>query len=160
MSLGPLEPSAGLKSRVLAVATGRQAPRRGVLSRVFWAAAAIVLVALIFNSLTTVDYERVELAGADPSPSAQGFVLWRERQVKIRATGLARLPADKVYELWRIRDGKVLRAGEYTLDESGNLRGEHVMHEPFAKGDAFAVTIEPVGGVDGPTGKMPLTPRK
>jgi len=51
LSLTPLAPSESLKTRVLTAATGRQAPRQALFSRVFWAAAAIVLVALILNSL-------------------------------------------------------------------------------------------------------------
>jgi anti-sigma-K factor RskA len=151
-------PSAGLKSRVLAVATDEKAPRPAIFTRIFWAAAAVVIFAILIGTLTTPDYERYTMASGDPS--SQGYVLWSDREVKLRASGLARLPENKVYELWRIRDGKVKRAGEYSVDADGQLRGRHVMSEPFSKGDAFAVTIEPAGGTDSPTGPMPLTPSK
>ena len=159
-SLEPVTPSDALKSRVLAVAVGERAPRPATFTRVFWAAAAVILISVIVSNLMQPDYERFDLAGAEPSPAAQGYVLWSDREVKLHATGLARLPADKVYELWRIREGKVLRAGEYAADENGRLKGRHLMNDPFSKGDAFAVTIESVGGKDAPTGPMPLTPGK
>ena len=159
-SLEPVMPSDALKSRVLAAATGQSAPRTALATRVFWAAAAVVLFSVLIGNLTQETYESYVMAGADPIPGAKGTVRWNDREIKFRGDSLAILPPGKVYELWHIPAGKApIPAGIYTPDPYGSIRGEFTLGNPVAKGDVFAVTIEP-GEQKGPSGPMILTPSK
>jgi anti-sigma-K factor RskA len=145
---------------VLAAATGQAAPRPAIATRVFWAAAAIVLFSVILGTLTQPTYETYVMAGADPIPDAQGKVRWNDRELKFRGDNLAVLPAGKVYELWHIPAGKSpIPAGTYVPDPYGSVRGEFTLQQPVAKGDVFAVTIEQ-GEQKRPSGPMILTPSK
>lgn len=154
-----MTPSPGLKSRVLAAATGQSAPRPALATRIFWAAAAVVLLSILIGNLVGSDYETYVMAGADPLPDAQGVVRWSEREVRFRGDKLALLPTGKVYELWHISGGKAVPAGVYSPDPYGSVRGEFTLPNPVAKGDAFAVTIEQ-GPQKAPKGPMVLTPSK
>jgi anti-sigma-K factor RskA len=159
-ALDPVAPSAGLKSRVLAAATGQSAPRPAVATRVFWAAAAVVLFSVIVGTLNEPTYESYVMAGADPIPGARGSVRWNDRDLKFRADSLALLPPGKVYELWHIPAGKgPVPAGTYLPDPYGSVRGEFKLRNPVARGDLFAVTIEQ-GEQKAPAGPMILTPPK
>jgi anti-sigma-K factor RskA len=147
LSLPPVAPSAGLKARVMAAATGRKAPRRALLSRVFWAAAAIALFALILQSLTGPNVKRFE--GKD------GAVRWEDRTVHVKVSGLPALPAGKVYQLWHLGpQPNPVRCRTFTLQASGVLEGDDTMQYAIAKEHRFALTVEPVGGSDAPT--MPI----
>ena len=156
----PVTPSDALKSRVLASATGQAAPRPALATRVFWAAAAVVLFSVIIGTLTQAPYETYVMAGADPIPGAQGKVRWNDREIQFRGDRLAVLPPGKVYELWHIPAGKApIPAGIYSPDPYGSVRGEFTLVNPVAKGDVFAVTIEQ-GEQKSPAGPMILTPSK
>lgn len=100
----------------------------------------------------------VVLAGLEPSPGAAGhtYVNPQTRDALFYAFNLPRLEGDKTYQLWFIADGKPVSAGTFSVDErgSGRLRVEKV---PDVEGiQAWAVTIEPRGGVPQPTGAMVL----
>lgn len=149
MSLPPATPSVGLKSRVLAAATGEKAPRPAILTRVFWAAAAVVLFSIVIGSLTSYHSTRVTKDGV------QGHVRWKDRSVKLRITGLPKLPEGKVYQLWQVGASPAPIPGAiFTLDPAGRLVGSDTFTVAIVKGHAFAITMEPAGGSKSPT--MPL----
>jgi len=155
--LDPATPSPGLKDRVLTAATGRKPGRPALLSRVFWSAAAVFLFAILFGSLFRErDYPN-EAPGKsqDPAPSATGGFHWGDRDVKVEVQGLPALPPGKVYQLWQIGpEPKPVPARTFRLDSKGALRGEDRMKHLIAKGQAFALTMEPAGGSTSPT--MPI----
>jgi anti-sigma-K factor RskA len=155
-----VEPSEGLKSRVLAAATGEQAPRPAMLTRLFWSAAAVVLFSIVLGTLLGPDFREHKMNAHPDYASARGHVRWADRTLELHASGLPALPAGKEYELWRIRGGVPKRAGQYVPNAKGLIRGRYTMNDATVEGDLFAVTIEPAGGTDSPTGKMPLTPGK
>ena len=100
----------------------------------------------------------VVLAGLEPSPGAAGhaYVNPQTRDALFYAFNLPRLEEDKTYQLWFIAGGKPVSAGTFAVDErgSGRLRVEKVT--PVEDIQAWAVTIEPRGGVPQPTGAMVL----
>jgi anti-sigma-K factor RskA len=157
-SLSPMTPSDGLKGRVLAAVTGRQAPRRAILSRVFWAAAAVVLFALVINSLGD---HRVKLrfAGTPAAPKAEGTARYdEERKVTLEVSGLPALPPGKVYQLWHIGPKPTpIACTTFTLGASGLLEGEDTMRDAIAQGHKFALSIEPIGGSSSPTTVVAIT---
>lgn len=100
--------------------------------------------------------QSVVLAGLGPSPAAKGrtYVNPSTRDALFYAFDLPRLPAGKTYELWFIAAGKPVAAGTFDVDPrgTGTVRVERV-HDQI---QAWAVTIEPRGGVPQPTGAMVL----
>jgi anti-sigma-K factor RskA len=95
----------------------------------------------------------VALGGTESSPKSQGRVLWSpdSRKAVFYASGLPRPPAGKDYQLWVI-EGKTPRSeGVFPVDAQG--RALHVLPEVPVPGGvgAFAVTLEPAGGVPQPT---------
>jgi anti-sigma-K factor RskA len=111
---------------------------------------------LRFLSDPSVRY--VSLAGLKPTPEASAWLLWNPatRQGLLLARGLPSAPAGQAYELWAIAGAQPVPAGVFTVDAAGRalfrlppLPADHAF-------DAFAVTLEPAGGVPKPTGPMHL----
>jgi anti-sigma-K factor RskA len=100
----------------------------------------------------------VQLAGLDAAPKASGhtYVNPQRGEAVFYAFGLPAPEPGKTYQLWWIQDGKPVSAGTFGVDErgSGSLRVEHVA--PAGQIQAWAVTVEPAGGVPQPTGAMVL----
>ena len=99
----------------------------------------------------------IVLAGLGPSPGASGhtFVNPEKGQAVFYAFNLPRLAPDKTYQLWWIEGNKPVSAGVFEVDEQG--RGSvRVEQAPKEAADAWAVTIEPAGGVPAPTGEVVL----
>jgi anti-sigma-K factor RskA len=102
--------------------------------------------------------QSVTLAGLGPAPLATGrtYVNPLRRDALFYAFNLPALPAGKTYELWYIAGGKPVAAGTFAMDPQG-LASVKVEHVPdVASIQAWAVTIEPAGGVPQPTGAMVL----
>jgi anti-sigma-K factor RskA len=100
----------------------------------------------------------VQLAGLGPAPGASGktFVDPRRGRADFYASALPALTPDKTYELWWFQDGKPVAAGTFDVgpDGRGSLRLERIA--PAAEIQAWAVTVEPHGGVPQPTGPIVL----
>lgn len=99
----------------------------------------------------------IVLAGLGPSPNASGhtFVNPERGKAVFYAYDLPRLDPDKTYQLWWIEGGKPVSAGVFDVDERGT-GSVQVERAPSGPTDAWAVTIEPKGGVPAPTGAMVL----
>ena len=97
----------------------------------------------------------VTLRGAGPSPDALGRLIWNEVSGgHLFVAKLPPAPAGKVYELWTL-GGKTPRpAGLFTVDASGNA--SHRVTATDRPVDVFAVTLEPEGGAQAPTGPIVL----
>jgi len=103
----------------------------------------------------------VSLAGLAPRPQAQGRIIWNARAGGLLvAADLPPPPAGKVYELWAIAGGKPLPAGLFTVDAEGKASLAVAPLAGVATVDVFAVTLEPAGGVQSPTGAMYLASKK
>lgn len=98
--------------------------------------------------------EAVPLAGLAAAPQARGrvFVDRAGARAVFVARGLPALPEDRTYQLWRIVDGQPLPAGLLDATE-GAVIVEGVGATP---GEVWAVTVEPRGGVEAPSGEMVL----
>jgi anti-sigma-K factor RskA len=110
-------------------------------------------LALLRDAATRV----ITLAGLDPSPKAQGRMIWNEREGGVFVVGsLPPAPPGQAYELWAIAGGKPVPAAVFTVDAEG-AGGARVAPLPGGrKADQFAVTLEPSGGVPAPTGPTVL----
>ncbi|MGD0117288.1 MAG: anti-sigma factor [Candidatus Binatus sp.] len=105
------------------------------------------------------DARVVRLAGLPASPSANGTVALSSSQgsAMLAVSGLPPTPDDKQYEVWWIgKKQGPLRAGVFDpLNQGATI----VSLDPPPPGEvvlASAITLEPRGGVDKPTGAMYL----
>lgn len=100
----------------------------------------------------------VILAGLKPAPRSAGrtYVNPQTGDALFYAFGLPDLPQDKIYQLWFIAGGKPVSAGTFSVDErgAGSLRVDRIGDVGGIQ--AWAVTMEPQGGVPQPTGEMVL----
>jgi anti-sigma-K factor RskA len=100
----------------------------------------------------------VILAGLEAAPRAAGhtYVNPQRRDALFYAHDLPALPSGKTYELWYIAGGKPVAAGTFAVDPRG-FGSVKVGGIPDVAGiQAWAVTVEPAGGVPQPTGAMVL----
>lgn len=100
----------------------------------------------------------VTLAGLGQAGEAfgQAFVEPNERRAVFYAYGLRPTEEGRTYQLWFISNGTPVSAGLFQVDERGRamLLVEDVA--PVESIEAWAVTVEPEGGVPQPTGPMVL----
>jgi hypothetical protein len=89
---------------------------------------------------------------------AVGVAFFQGKTLHVLAKGLPRPPRTKEYVLWAHFGAKRLRAGAYTVDDKGCLAGKHRVSEDLKGADGFAITLEPAGGADSPTGPIYLLP--
>jgi anti-sigma-K factor RskA len=101
----------------------------------------------------------ITLAALKAPPGALGhaFVDSGSRKALFLAANLPSLAPGKTYELWFIADGKPVAAGLFGVDAQGRSGTVTVDRlAPVDRIQAWAVTIEPQGGVPQPTGPMVL----
>ncbi len=100
----------------------------------------------------------VDLQGQKASPDAIGRVLWdpSQKQAVFSALNLPAAPSDKDYQLWMLRGTQAVDAGIFSLDAEGNTIFTIETIADSINLTAFAVTLEPKGGVPQPTGDMYL----
>jgi len=112
----------------------------------------------VFAILRDPATQIVALAGQTPSPEARARMLWHSTAGGIFvAAGLPPAPAGKAYQLWAIAgQGAPVSAGVFSVDArgSGNLQVPPL--PGVGRVDAFAVTLEPAGGLPAPSGAMYL----
>lgn len=107
--------------------------------------------------LESEDVQMLILGGQGPQPDARARMFWSGRAKRgiLLASNLTPLPADRQYELWVFLKGKPVNAGVFDVDPSGRALFESTEF-PEPQAEAFAVTVEPRGGVPAPTGPIVL----
>jgi anti-sigma-K factor RskA len=102
--------------------------------------------------------QTVSLRGLGPAPRAAGhtYVNPEARKALFYAYGLPPLPPGKTYELWFIDPTGPVPAGVFAADPRGMASLEVDNVAPTQRILAWAVTVEPRGGVPKPTGAMVL----
>jgi anti-sigma-K factor RskA len=120
--------------------------------------AALERLRNVAELLTAPDTVKVTLVAGAARPVPQGKVFYHpQRGLLFYAANLPALPPGKTYQLWLVpTQGNPLSAGIFQADPHGN--GEVVLPQlpPGVAAKAFAVTIEPAGGVPQPTGPKVL----
>jgi anti-sigma-K factor RskA len=112
------------------------------------------VIAILRDPATQV----VALAGQAPAPTARARMMWHEKAGGVFvATGLPAAPAGKAYQLWAIAGSNApVSAGVFNVDASG-VGSLSVRPLPgVSTVNAFAVTLEPAGGLPAPSGEMYL----
>jgi anti-sigma-K factor RskA len=102
--------------------------------------------------------QMVALSGQAPSPEARARMLWHEKAGGLLvAAGLPPAPAGKAYQLWAIAGTRPpVAAGVFTVDAQGTASLRVPPLPGVARVDAFAVTLEPAGGLPAPSGPLVL----
>ncbi len=106
--------------------------------------------------------EIVTMDGLGVNPVGYGKILWDpEKKVAVlQVSNLPPVPSGKDYQLWIIRNQKPVSAGIFAVTNERE-RESFFQVQPIevtdrSEVDAFAVTLEPKGGVPQPTGEMYL----
>ena len=112
------------------------------------------VIAILRDPATQV----VALAGLAPAPTARARMMWHAKAGGLFvATGLPAAPEGKAYQLWAIAGGNApVSAGVFTVDASGAGSLSVRPLPGVATVNAFAVTLEPAGGLPAPSGEMYL----
>ena len=106
--------------------------------------------------LAADDVARMELKGQPASPASTGRAYWSAtRGLLFSAVNLPALPAGRVYQLWYVTAAAPVSAALVTPDAAG--RFTLIARAPGGvTPTAFAVTIEPAGGLPAPSGAFYL----
>jgi anti-sigma-K factor RskA len=107
--------------------------------------------------LNAPDVRLITLAGQPDAPSATGRAyLSASRGLVFTANRLPVLPAGRVYQLWVVTAKAPVSLGLLSLSSDGAATTGAIASDALATPVAFAVTIEPDGGVPAPTGAKVL----
>ncbi len=93
-------------------------------------------------------YQIIELKGVKPNILAQARIYFNPQKtdVRIAIQDFPPLPPNKQYQLWALKNGQAIDAGMI------NIPGQDLQNmKNIASADAFAITIEKLGGVTSPT---------
>jgi anti-sigma-K factor RskA len=115
----------------------------------------------ILRVLQAPRIEIVILNGQEVNPGGYGKILWdpEKKSAILQISHLPALPANKDYQLWVIKEKKPLSAGVFAAGGEGAesvFRIADLVETDKKSISAFAITMEPKGGVDQPTGKIYL----
>ena len=101
----------------------------------------------------TDEWATVKLAGVKDSPKAKMLVYWNKKNKSILinyvAMDLPKTDQAHEYQLWALVDGKPVSLGVFSGTD--NAKEAVKQMETIEKAQAFAVTIEPMGGSQNPT---------
>jgi anti-sigma-K factor RskA len=109
-------------------------------------------------TLTSPDVRIVNLAGQGTNVQASGRIFWDQNQKRwlFFAKNLPPVPSDKSYELWFVpKAGKPVKAAVFNTAANGSTEVRISVPEGLDL-RAAAVTTEPAGGTDQPTGPFSL----
>ena len=105
----------------------------------------------------TVDL--VVMDGLDVNPNGYGKVIWdsEKQQALLQVSNLPKVPTGKDYQLWLIKNNKPTSAGVFAVNDPAKdsfFKVEEMAQANKQNANAFAITLEPKGGSQQPTGDM------
>jgi hypothetical protein len=96
--------------------------------------------------LTSAKTEKIVLAGTKLSPDAYAAIIISEDNIYLSSQGLPDPAKEKQYQLWALKDGKPISMGVFDIKVDSLIEIQNV-----AGAQAYAITLEPKGGVESPT---------
>ena len=110
--------------------------------------------------LTAADVQTIDLEGQPPAPDSRGRLFWSASEGSLfTATGLPPVPPGRVYQLWLIPEATPLRAALLSADAEGHAMAAVTPPEGVAEPVPVAITLEPAGGAESPSGDVYLLGR-
>lgn len=114
----------------------------------------------LLSILESREVDLVIMSGMEVNPNGYGKIIWdsESNRALLQVSNLPAVPTDKEYQLWIIKNNKPVSAGLFAVDDP-NKDSFFKLEEISAdeqNADAFAVTMEPKGGMPQPTGDMYL----
>lgn len=94
------------------------------------------------------------LSGTGWTAEARGVMVVSRtgREALLLAINLPPLPADKVYQVWLIKDGQRHNSGLFHVDSTGYGQTVIIPYGSITEFEAIQITVEPSGGSIDPTG--------
>lgn len=110
--------------------------------------------------LESRDVDMVLMSGLEVNPEGYGKIIWdtQNRQALLQVSNLPAVPTDKDYQLWIIRNNEPVSAGVFAVNDTTDnfFKIEEMADPEEGSANAFAITMEPNGGMPQPTGDMYL----
>jgi hypothetical protein len=107
--------------------------------------------------LTSPDAHMARLTGTDAARGAHAMLAYNQNgHAMLMVKGLPAAPAGMAYQLWYIKDNKKMPGKLFTPDAAGNGTLEDQIPAVARDAAVFAVTLEPMAGVQVPTGSIYL----
>jgi len=105
----------------------------------------------------TVDL--VVMDGLEVNPGGYGKVIWdaENQQALLQVSNLPEVPSGKAYQLWLIKNNKPVPSGLFSVQTGAKdsfFKIEQMADANKKSANAFAITLEPEGGSQQPTGAM------
>lgn len=139
-----------------------EANRRATMAELDVAAARREAVAAGRRAavLTAPDAQEIVLGNQPNAPDARARVFWSAAEgVVFTASGMPPLGPGQSYHLWLVPDASPVSGGELPLDEGGRIAAVVTLPEGVTEPVPMAVTAEPTGGGQTPTGTVYLLGR-
>ncbi|MCP1994589.1 anti-sigma factor domain-containing protein [Flavobacterium sp. HSC-61S13] len=101
-----------------------------------------------WNLVSSTKMQTIALNGVEKHADLKAMVFWNKesKEVYLTAENLPAAPEGMQYQLWAIADGKPVSVGMYTYEIDSE-----VPLSKISNAQAFAITLEKVGGVESPT---------
>ena len=107
--------------------------------------------------LTSPDAHMAKLTGTNVAPGARAMLAYdKSGHAMLMAKGLPSAPEGMAYQLWYIKDNKKMPGKVFSPDAAGNGMLEDQIPAVAHDVAVFAITLEPKGGVQVPTGSIYL----
>ncbi len=115
----------------------------------------------LLNVLQSPKIDVVIMNGLEVNPAGYGKIIWDpdKKSAILQISNLPAVPNGKDYQLWVIKDKKPISAGVFTVNDPLNeslFKIDELVETNKKSINAFAITLEPKGGVPQPTGQMYL----
>ena len=108
--------------------------------------------------ITSPGAHMAELNATKVAPGAHAMIAFDTNgHAMLMAKDLPAAPAGKAYQLWFIKGGKPMPGRVFTTDQKGSGSMHDQIPAEAMSGAVFAVTLEPAGGVQAPTGAIYLS---
>jgi len=111
----------------------------------------------VLGIVTAPGVQQLLLTGQPLAPRASARAVWNESgEMVFLATGLPPLPEGDIYQLWFVLPDAPMSAALVEPAPNGDITLRLEVPDVVVLPAAMAMTIEPAGGVDGPTGDVYL----
>ncbi|HLR32834.1 MAG TPA: anti-sigma factor [Fodinibius sp.] len=114
----------------------------------------------LLGILESPDVAMVLMSGLDVNPDGYGKIIWdaKNQQALIQTSNLPPVQTNQNYQLWIIQNNEPVSAGVFAVNDSSDnfFKIEEMTNADLQSTSAFAITMEPKGGMPQPTGDMYL----